>query len=208
MSENWDWRKSLRNEEMLSEYSKEKSAALKKNAANAALNFLDALNFAANAANVEKTIVLKYRPTGFEPKWMYWFHIEPGVTKQIKASEETTIGVKKTNSTSVVDSATASVGFPIDIISIKVEASTSKTTLNAVERNVTKTYNKSVTDTYDNKTDSTKVFYHLYGIITYADGIKTNYNTGFHGVSINGVGCIFEEPKQSARESWDYLMAH
>jgi len=153
-------------------------------------------------------IVLKYRPTGFEPKWVYWFHIEPGVTKQIKASEETTIGVKKTNSTSVVDSATASVGFPIDIISIKVEASRSKTTLNAVERNVTTTYNKSVTDTYDNKTDSTKVFYHLYGIITYADGIKTNYNTGFHGVSINGVGCIFEEPKQSARESWDYLMAH
>jgi len=153
-------------------------------------------------------IVLKYRPTGFEPKWVYWFHIEPGVTKQIKASEEETIGVKKTNTTSVVKSVTASVGFPIDIITIKAGASRSKTTLNAVERNVITTYNKSMTDTYDNNTDSTKVFYLLYGIITYADGIETNYNTGFHGFSINGVGCIFEEPKQSARESWDYLMTH
>jgi len=199
ISENWDWRKSLRNEEMLSEY-EEELKRLKELLKKKKGKLKNVPKF------VEKRIVLKYRPTGFEPKWIYWFHIVPGQTKQIMASEETTIGVNLTNSTSRVNAATASVGFPIDIISIKVKAS--KTTLNAVERNITKTYNKSVTDTYDNKTDSTKVFYHLYGIITYADGIKTNYNTGFHGVGINGVGCEFEEPKQSAREQWDYLMAH
>jgi len=156
--------------------------------------------------DVKKSILLKYRPTGFEAKWIYWFHLQPGVTKEIKTSEGQTIGVTKTNSISVENSVTASVGFPIDIVSIKVEASTSKTTFDAVQRNVISTYNKTVTDTYENKTKSTMAFYHLYGIITYADGMKSNYNTGYQEVSTYGVECKRTLPKQDARDSWDSLM--
>jgi len=147
--------------------------------------------------------MLKYRPTGFEAKWIYWFHIEPNDTKQIKIFEGKTFGVKKTNSTSLENSVTASVGFPIDIVSITYP---SKTTLDAIERNVTSSYNKAATDTHENKSGSTKAYYHLHGIITYADGMKSNYNTGYQEVSTYGVECKRTLPKQDARDSWDSLM--
>merc|ERR1740124_1516313 len=117
-------------------------------------SYLCSIGISPTHSNIyrKKSILLKYRPTGFEAKWIYWFHLQPGVTKEIKTSEGQTIGVTKTNSISVEDSVTASVGFPIDIVSVKVEASTSKTTFDAVQRNVIKTYNKTVTDTYENKT--------------------------------------------------------
>jgi len=208
MSENWNWKHSLRSKEMLREYSEKKEFLMATGPGGWATD-AELEKYTATDAELVKTIVLKYRPTDFEPKYIYWFQINPGVTKQIKTSEEKTIGVKKTNSTSVIDEATAAIGFPIDLIAIKGEASRSKTTLDAVQREVTATYSKSVTDTYENKTDSPKVFYHLYGIITYADGMKINYNTGYQIVSIfsiYGVQCELEKPKQSAREAWDSLM--
>jgi len=217
MSENWNWRKSLRNEEMRSAYSElfiefmkeldplgeEHWKEFVKDPLNLELERLEDILDGKELRKLEKTIMLKYRPTGFEAKWIYWFHIEPNDTKQIKIFEGKTFGVKKTNSTSLENSVTASVGFPIDIVSITYP---SKTTLDAIERNVTSSYNKAATDTHENKSGSTKAYYHLHGIITYADGMKSNYNTGYQEVSTYGVECKRTLPKQDARDSWDSLM--
>jgi len=147
--------------------------------------------------------VNKYRPKHFNPKWVFVCQFEPG--DQNETSEKHRQGVQRSNTACVVDSDTA-YGFAVDILSVKLDLSSSTTT-RAVERSIRATYSTSVTDTYINNSDSMKkAYYQLVGTITYEDGLQIDYVTGFPGLSFYGMECKPVLPEQSASEAWDFLM--
>jgi len=191
--ENWNWKKSLRSEDIEREINS--SASLK-----VATDLV--------VASATQWIASKYRPKKFKPKWKFSFHIQPGDSKVVENKVNITFGVKSSSSKSIVDAAKASIGFPGDVFCLKAEVSHSTTTTSGVETSISEDYTDTVAITYNN-TDSSlkKVYYQLWAVLTYEDGVTMEYKTSYLESSFSEMNIQNKFPEQSARDAWKSLIA-